>query len=115
MNGCQENIITHFCCKISIFGVFAQHEFVKTSNIHPEIFGPPKSASWKVFAFSASGGERSGGGRSGGQTWKMSKTLPKQDCSFPDFTRKCANYVNFEIATKQRNLSANTMFTTFTW
>ena len=45
------------------------------------------------------------------QTWKMSETLPEQDCSFPDFTRKCANYVNFEIATKQRNLSANTMFT----
>ena len=48
------------------------------------------------------------------QTWKMSETLPEQDCSFPDFTQKCANYVNFEIATKQRNLSANTMFTTFT-
>ena len=48
------------------------------------------------------------------QTWKMSETLPEQDCLFPDFTRKCANYVNFEIATKQRNLSANTMFTTFT-
>ena len=44
----------------------------------------------------------------------MSETLPEQDCSFPDFTQKCANYVNFEIATKQRNLSANTMFTTFT-
>ena len=44
----------------------------------------------------------------------MSETIPEQDCSFPDFTRKCANYVNFEIATKQRNLSANTMFTTFT-
>ena len=48
------------------------------------------------------------------QTWKMSETLPEQDCLFPDFTRKCANYVNFEIATKQRNLSANTMFTAFT-
>ena len=47
------------------------------------------------------------------QTWKMSETLPEQDCSFPDFTRKCANYVNFVIVTKQRNLSANTMFTTF--
>ena len=44
----------------------------------------------------------------------MSETLPEQDCSFPDFTRKCVNYVNFKIATKQRNLSANTMFTTFT-
>ena len=48
------------------------------------------------------------------QTWKMSEILPKQDCSVPDFTRKCVNYVNFKIATKQRNLSANTMFTTFT-
>ena len=48
------------------------------------------------------------------QTWKMSETLPEQDCSFPDFTQKCANYFNFEIATKQRNLSANTMLTTFT-
>ena len=48
------------------------------------------------------------------QTWKMSETLPEQDCSFPDFTQKCTNYVNFEIATKQRNLSAKTMFTTFT-
>ena len=44
----------------------------------------------------------------------MSETLPKQDCLFPDFTGLCANYVNLEIATKQRNLSANTMFTTFT-
>ena len=48
------------------------------------------------------------------QTRKMFKTLPKQDCLFPDFTQKFANYVNFEIATKQRNLSANTMFTKFT-
>ena len=48
------------------------------------------------------------------QTWKMSEILPKQDCSFPDFTGTCVNYVNFNIATKQRNLSANTMFTTFT-
>ena len=48
------------------------------------------------------------------QTWKMSENLPEQYCSFPDFTRKCENYVNFEIATKQRSLSANTMFTTFT-
>ena len=48
------------------------------------------------------------------QTWKMSEILPKQDCSFPDFTWKCVNYINFKIATKQRNLSANTMFTTFT-
>ena len=54
MNGCQENKITHFCRKISIFGFFAQHEFVKTSNIHPEIFCLSKSATWKVFAFSAS-------------------------------------------------------------
>ena len=49
-----------------------------------------------------------------GQTWKMSKTLPEQDCLFPDFTRKCANYGNFENKTKHCNLSANTMFTTFT-
>ena len=48
------------------------------------------------------------------QTWKMSETLPEQDCSFPDFTRQCVNYINFKITTKQRNLSANTMFTTFT-
>ena len=34
-------------------------------------------------------------GVGGKQTWKMSKTLPEQDCSFPDFTQKCANYVNF--------------------
>ena len=44
----------------------------------------------------------------------MSVTLPEQDCSFPDFTRKCVNYVNLKIATKQRNLGANTMFTVFT-
>ena len=44
----------------------------------------------------------------------MSETLPEQDCSFPDFTRKCVNYVNFKIATKQRNLGANMMFTAFT-
>ena len=44
----------------------------------------------------------------------MSKTLPEQDCSFPDFTRKGVNYVNLKIATKQRNLGANTMFTKFT-
>ena len=25
------------------------------------------------------------------QTWKMSETLPEQDCLFPDFTRKCEN------------------------
>jgi len=43
----------------------------------------------------------------------MSEILPEQDCSFPDYTQKCVNYVNFKIATKQRNLSANTMFTTF--
>ena len=48
------------------------------------------------------------------QTWKMSEILPKQNCSFSDFTRKCVNYVKFRIATKQRNLSANTKFTTFT-
>ena len=51
----------------------------------------------------------------GAQTWKMNETVPEQDCLFPEFTRKCANYVNFEIAKKkQRNLSANKMFTTFT-
>ena len=27
------------------------------------------------------------------QTWKMSETLPEQDCSFLDFTQKCVNYV----------------------
>ena len=48
------------------------------------------------------------------QTWKMSEILPEQDCSFPYFTRKCVNYVNFKIATKQRNSSANTMLTTST-
>ena len=48
------------------------------------------------------------------QTWKMSDTLPEHDFLFPDFTRKCTNYVSFKIATKQRNLSENTMFTTFT-
>ena len=45
---------------------------------------------------------------------KQDETLTEQDCSFPDCTRKCANYVNFENATKQCNLSANKMFTTFT-
>ena len=35
-------------------------------------------------------------------------------CQKSKFTRKCANYANFIIATKQRNLSAITMFTTFT-
>ena len=64
--------------------------------------------------FSSSLGDLVKRGSAAVQTWKMSETLPEQDCSFPDFTRKCANYVNFEIATKQRNLSANTMFTTFT-
>ena len=49
------------------------------------------------------------------QTWKMSEILPEQDCSFPDFTRKCVNYVNFKIATKQSNLGANTMFTVFSF
>ena len=44
----------------------------------------------------------------------MSEILPEHDCSFPDLTQKCVNYVNLKIATKQRNLSANTMFTTFT-
>ena len=49
-----------------------------------------------------------------GQTWKMSKTLPGQDCTFPDFTQKCVNYFNFKIATKPCNLGANMMFTAFT-
>ena len=48
------------------------------------------------------------------QTWKMSEIFPEQDCSFPDFTQKCMNYVNFRIATKQRTLNANTTSTTFT-
>ena len=37
--------------------------------------------------------------------------LVKTDCLFPDFTRKC---VNFIIATTQHNFSANTVFTRFT-
>ena len=37
------------------------------------------------------------------QTWKMTEILPKRDCLFPHFTRKCVYYVNFKIATKQRN------------
>ena len=37
----------------------------------------------------------------------MSKTLPEQNSSFPDFTRQCVNYVNLKIATKLRNISAN--------
>ena len=48
------------------------------------------------------------------QTWKMSETLPEQDFSFPYFTQKCVNYLNFKIATKQLKLGTNTMFTTFT-
>ena len=43
----------------------------------------------------------------------MSEILPEQDCSFPDIIQKCVNYVKFKIATKQRSLSANTMFITF--
>ena len=39
--------------------------------------------------------------------------LAEQGCSFSDFTQKCVNYANFQIATKQRNLGANTMLTTF--
>ena len=48
------------------------------------------------------------------QTGKTSQTLPVHDCSFPYFTQNYVNYVNFKIATKQRNSSANKMFTTFT-
>ena len=48
------------------------------------------------------------------QTLKLSEILPEQDCSFPDFTQKCVNDLNFKIGTKQRILSANTIFTTFT-
>ena len=47
------------------------------------------------------------------QTWKRSKNLPKQDCSFPDFTQKCANMSILKLQKKKkkkkRNLSANTM------
>jgi len=39
------------------------------------------------------------------QTCKMPEILPEQDFSIPDFTRKCVNYDNFKIATKQRNLN----------
>ena len=42
------------------------------------------------------------------------QNLPEQDCLFSDFTQKCVNYVNLKIATKQRNLSTNIMFSTFT-
>ena len=48
------------------------------------------------------------------QTWKMPELLPEQDCSFQDFTPKGMNYVNFKIAAKKRNSSANTSLTTFT-
>ena len=49
-----------------------------------------------------------------GQTWKMSKILPKRDFSYPVFTQKCVNYANFKIANNQHNSSAfiaNTAFT----
>ena len=46
------------------------------------------------------------------QTWKMLEMLPKQDCSFPDYTPKCVNYVNLKIVV---NFITNTMFTTFTF
>ena len=48
------------------------------------------------------------------ETDRQTKTLPQQDCSFPDFTQKCMNYINLKIVTKQRDLSAITMFTIFT-
>ena len=43
-----------FCSKISIHGVFAQHELVKTRIFHPESFCPPKPATRNVFTISAS-------------------------------------------------------------
>ena len=46
-----------------------------------------------------------------GQTWKMSKILPEQDFSFPNFTRKRMNYTNFTVVTKQRKLTAISMYT----
>ena len=42
---------------------------------------------------------------------KCLKVLPEEDSSFPNCTKKCVNYVNFKMAAKQRNLIANTMFT----
>ena len=49
------------------------------------------------------------------QTCKMLEILTEQDSSFPDFNRKCVNYVNSKIAKKtQPNLSANAIITTFT-
>ena len=44
----------------------------------------------------------------------MSEILPEQDCSFPDFTRKCVNYVHFKIVKQLGILGVNTMFTAFT-
>ena len=49
-----------------------------------------------------------------GRHGKCPKLYPSRIVCFQIFTQKSANYVIFEIATKQRNLSANTMFTTFT-
>ena len=43
-----------FCRKISIYSVFDKHDLVKTRFIHPEKICPPKSATRKVFPFSAS-------------------------------------------------------------
>ncbi len=41
------------------------------------------------------------------------QTLPEQDFSCPNFTRKCVNYAKFTIATKQRKLSAFTLYRKF--
>ena len=63
-------------------------------------------------------------GRRDGRVWprwphpgrhgKCPKFYPSRIVFFPNFTQKCVNCVNFKIATKQRNLSENTVFTTFT-
>ena len=51
---------------------------------------------------------------SSSQTCKMPEILPGQDFSFSDFTQKCVNYANLKTATKQRNLSSITLYTTMT-
>ena len=48
------------------------------------------------------------------QTCKISEILPTQDCSFSRFYPKVRELRPSQIAIKQRNLSENTMFTTFT-
>ena len=56
MKGCHRNIFyTLFWRTILIYGVFAQHEPLKTRIFHLESFCLPKHATLKVFAFYASG------------------------------------------------------------